>query len=165
MKPAPGMAICASGTGFAEALDAVFVGDVDRCRPAPTATERPVRTWNWPGPTAVAAEGEEEGGGGGELDDPAVAGGRRRRRRRSRDRRSCRRRCLRRGELARRRRLRDRRSRWCAGLQFGGDAGGDAPAEGEEEFAFGAELVDAVVVAIGDVDVAAGLFDGDAAAG
>ncbi len=44
----------------------------------------------------------------------------------------------------------------------GSALGGDVPAEGAEEGAGGIENVDAVVVGVGDVDVAGGVVDGDA---
>ena len=46
--------------------------------------------------------------------------------------------------------------RRAADLEFAAFAVGDAEAPGEEEFAVGAELVDAEVVAVGDVEVAVG---------
>jgi hypothetical protein len=47
-----------------------------------------------------------------------------------------------------------------AGLQFFAFAVGYAPAPRKQEFAFGAELVDADVLCVGYVYVAAFLFDG-----
>ncbi len=47
-----------------------------------------------------------------------------------------------------------------AGLELFG-AGAHTPAEGEDEFAVGAELVDALVFAVGDEEVAARLVDGE----
>jgi hypothetical protein len=57
------------------------------------------------------------------------------------------------------------RGRRAAGLQFLARPVGHPLAPGEQEAAFGVELGDAEVVAIGDVELAARLIDGDAPGG